>query len=148
MATTFEVRALLEDGPELPAQLAEWLEIALPSLTLLIEQMEIPLCKPCGRLFLPSARSEARFCSSECDRSETTEGHASPDDGLKRDAGHVSPRQPEAILTKRSKASALRRDEREFEVVWNGFGPLPGAGGAAGLGSTLSGIHFSIGRRL
>jgi hypothetical protein len=43
-----------------------------------------------------------------------------------------------------------RRDGREveFEVIWNGIGPLPGGGGASGLGSTLSGIHFSIGRRV
>jgi hypothetical protein len=38
--------------------------------------------------------------------------------------------------------------EVEFEVIWNGVGPLPGAGGASGLGSTLSGVHFSIGRRV
>jgi hypothetical protein len=42
---------------------------------------------------------------------------------------------------------ARRRDDAQFDVVWSGIGPLPGAGGAAGLGSTLSGIHFSIGRR-
>ena len=60
----------------------------------------------------------------------------------------AGPQQPEAIPAKRPKSSASRRDEPEFEVVWNGVGPLPGAGGAAGLGSTLSGIHFSIGRRV
>jgi len=43
---------------------------------------------------------------------------------------------------------ARRRDDEQFDVVWSGTGPLPGAGGAAGLGSTLSGIHFSIGRRV
>ena len=47
----------------------------------------------------------------------------------------------------RDRVVSLRRDDAQFEVVWSGIGPLPGAGGAAGLGSTLSGIHFSIGRR-
>ena len=42
---------------------------------------------------------------------------------------------------------ARLRDDANLEVVWSGVGQLPGAGGAAGLGSTLSGIHFSIGRR-
>ena len=79
MVTKSDIQALLEDGPEQAAQLAERLETAPPPL---------------------------------------------------RPAGH-----------------ARRRDDEEFEVVWSGIGPLPGAGGAAGLGSTLSGIHFSIGRR-
>jgi hypothetical protein len=79
MVTKSDIQALLEDGPEQAAQLAERLETAPPAL---------------------------------------------------RPAGH-----------------ARRRDDAEFEVVWSGIGPLPGAGGAAGLGSTLSGIHFSIGRR-
>ena len=30
MATAFEVRELLEDGPALPGQLAEWLQMELP----------------------------------------------------------------------------------------------------------------------
>jgi hypothetical protein len=148
MATTFEIRALLEDGPELPAQLAEWLEMEVPSLTRLLEQMQIPACERCRRRFLPRASREARFCSFECDRSETAEGRATPDRRPERDAEFMGPQQPEAIPAKRSRSSASRRDEPEFEVVWNGVGPLPGAGGAAGLGSTLSGIHFSIGRRV
>jgi len=79
MVTKSDIQALLEDGPEQAAQLAERVETAPPPL---------------------------------------------------RPAGH-----------------ARLRDDAEFEVVWSGIGPLPGAGGAAGLGSTLSGIHFSIGRR-
>jgi hypothetical protein len=78
MVTKSDIQALLEDGPEQAAQLAERLETPPPL----------------------------------------------------RPAGH-----------------ARQRDDAEFEVVWSGIGPLPGAGGAAGLGSTLSGIHFSIGRR-
>jgi hypothetical protein len=42
---------------------------------------------------------------------------------------------------------ARRRDDQEFDVVWNGVGPLPGTRDADGLGSTLSGVRFSIGRR-
>jgi hypothetical protein len=40
------------------------------------------------------------------------------------------------------------RADCDLEVVWNGVGPLPGAGSAAGLGSTLSGIHFSVASRV
>jgi hypothetical protein len=148
MATTFEIRALLEDGPELPAQLAEWLEMDLPSLTFLLKQMQIPACERCGRRFLPSGSREARFCSTECDRNETTEVRATPDRRSERDAEFTGPLQAEAIPAKGLKSSAPRRDDPEFEVVWDGVGPLPGAGTAAGLGSTLSGLHFSVGRRV
>jgi hypothetical protein len=51
------------------------------------------------------------------------------------------------VRSLRPAGHARRRDDAQFEVVWSGVGPLPGAGGAAGLGSTLSGIHFSIGKR-
>jgi hypothetical protein len=50
-------------------------------------------------------------------------------------------------LIERVRRPLRRREDLELEVVWNGIGPLPGAGDAAGLGSTLSGIHFSIGKR-
>jgi len=40
-----------------------------------------------------------------------------------------------------------RRDDQEFDVVWSGVGPLPGTGELEGLGSTLSGVRFSIGKR-
>jgi hypothetical protein len=40
-----------------------------------------------------------------------------------------------------------RRDDQEFDVVWSGVGPLPGTGELQGLGSTLSGVRFSIGKR-
>ena len=59
MATAFEVRQLLEDGPEFPAQLAEWLEMELSSLSLLLDEMPIPVCQRCGRRFLPSASVRA-----------------------------------------------------------------------------------------
>ena len=74
MVTKSEIEALLEDGPELPSQLAEWLEIELPLLTALLKQMRIPTCERCGRRFLPSARSVPQYCSRDCDRNETTPG--------------------------------------------------------------------------
>jgi hypothetical protein len=64
-------------------------------------------------------------------------------DGLERKAPPIEG----AVRALRPAGHARRRDDERFEVVWGGIGPLPGAGGAAGLGSTLSGIHFSIGRR-
>jgi hypothetical protein len=132
MATMFEIRALLEDGPVFPAQLAEWLEMELPPLLLLLKQMQIPACDRCERRFIPRARNTARFCSSECDWSETI-----------TDGGTVTPdRRGEKDMATRSTSSAQRRDDPEFDIVWNGVGPLPGTGAAAGLGSTLSGSHF------
>jgi hypothetical protein len=60
----------------------------------------------------------------------------------------ASPAGSERInLVERLRRRLRRREDLELEVVWNGIGPLPGAGDAAGLGSTLSGIHFSIGKR-
>lgn len=59
----------------------------------------------------------------------------------------ASPPIQTVTLSIRPVGHARRRDDARFDVVWSGIGPLPGAGGAAGLGSTLSGIHFSIGRR-
>ena len=43
--------------------------------------------------------------------------------------------------------SLARRDDQQFDVVWSGVGPLPGTGEREGLGSTLSGVRFSIGKR-
>jgi hypothetical protein len=148
VATLLEIESLLEDGPELPAQLAEWLEIPLPRLILLLEQMQIPACEHCGRCFLSSITRKAKHCSRECERDETALGSDAAPGGLERSAelrGTVPAGAPAAA---RSERSASRRNEPEFEVVWSGVGPLPGAGGAAGLGSTLSGVHFSIGRRV
>jgi hypothetical protein len=59
----------------------------------------------------------------------------------------ASDRQDAAVSAPQSVRATRRVDNVELEVVWNGVGPLPGAGGAAGLGSTLSGQPFSIGRR-
>ena len=42
MVTKSEIEALLEDGPELPSQLAEWLEVELSLLTALLKQMPDP----------------------------------------------------------------------------------------------------------
>ena len=63
------------------------------------------------------------------------------------DAEHKPPPIEPAARSLRPAGHGRRRDDAQFEVVWSGIGPLPGAGGASGLGSTLSGIHFSIGRR-
>jgi hypothetical protein len=38
-----------------------------------------------------------------------------------------------------------RIQDEEFEVVWNGIGPLTGS--APGLGSTLSGGQFHVSKR-
>ena len=123
MVTKSDVQILLEDGPEPLSQLAEWLEIEHDSLVKLLDQMQIPVCAQCGRRFLARSHSRVRYCSRECDQ-PTTSFHASP--------------------VGKSRSAA---DNVELEVVWRGVGPLPGAGGAAGLGSTLSGLPFSIGKR-
>jgi hypothetical protein len=49
------------------------------------------------------------------------------------------------VVATPAKRVLRRRDDQEFDVVWNGVGPLPGTGDADGLGSTLSGVRFSIG---
>ena len=148
MATKLDISTLLEDGPELPAQVAAWLEMELAPLTILLNQMRIPVCASCGRCFVPSVGSPRRYCSRECGEVETVVSSAASHGRSERAAEVMGPRRLEAIAVNRPKSSAPRRDDPEFEIVWSGIGPLPGAGGAAGLGSTLSGIHFSIGRRV
>jgi hypothetical protein len=74
MVTMADIRALMEDGPELPSQLAEWLEMELAPLVLLLDRMQIPGCARCSRRFLPSVRSRARYCSRECEESDTGPG--------------------------------------------------------------------------
>lgn len=76
----------------------------------------------------------ARPCASDCDRHEGPVPETA-------DGGSAA-----VTLVDRIRRHVRHRDAQEFEVVWNGIGPLPGAGGAAGLGSTLSGMHFSIGK--
>ena len=67
-----------------------------------------------------------------------------PDDAVPE---RVFPAEAVAAAATSSKRAAGRRDDQEFDVVWNGVGPLPGTGDTEGLGSTLSGVGFSIGRR-
>jgi hypothetical protein len=148
MATKLDISTLLEDGPELPAQIAAWLEMDLAPLTTLLKHMRIPVCASCGRCFVPSVGRPRRYCSRECGEVETIESCAFSHGPSKRAAEVMGPRRLEAIAVNRAKSAAPRRDDPEFEIVWNGFGPLPGAGAAAGLGSTLSGVHFSVGRRV
>jgi hypothetical protein len=148
MATRFEIQTLLEDGPELPAQLAQWLETELGPLTLLLKRMQIPVCQRCGRCFLLSSSREGRYCSRECDRNEIEVGRVALNGRPEPDIDCVGSLPLEIIGGTRPKSLTLRSNDTEFEVVWSGVGPLPGTGAAAGLGSTLSGIHFSIGRRV
>ena len=55
---------------------------------------------------------------------------------------------PPSVAAAATRFSRLaRRDDQEFDVVWSGVGPLPGTGEREGLGSTLSGVRFSIGKR-
>jgi hypothetical protein len=145
MVTKSDVLALLEDGPEEAAQLAEWLEIEPARLLTVLDRMDIPGCAHCGRFFVPSAYSATRYCSRDCDQARIIRR---PSFGSARGAA-------ETQMGWRSTGASVERFRRvrrdgvdvDFEVVWNGVGPLPGAGDAAGLGSTLSGMHFSIGRR-
>jgi hypothetical protein len=145
MATKSDVLALLEDGPEEAAQLAEWLEIEPARLLTLLDRMDIPSCAHCGRYFMPSAYRATRYCSRDCDQTRT----------IDRPSFGAAPRLVETHVGGRPAGTSVGRFRRsrrdgcdvEFEVVWSGVGPLPGAGDAAGLGSTLSGMHFSIGRR-
>jgi hypothetical protein len=148
MATKFDVSTLLEDGPELPAQIAAWLEMGLAPLTSLLNQMQIPVCARCGRCFVPSVGSTMRYCSRECGEAETILSGAASRGRSEAGAKVMGPSRPDAIAKNRPRSSAPRCDDPEFDIVWSGIGPLPGAGAAAGLGSTLSGIHFSIGRRV
>ena len=148
MATKLEIQSLLEDGPELPAQLAEWLEMPLPRLIVLLEQMQIPACEHCGRCFFSGLSRPAKHCSRECERNETALGSDAAHGGLEPNENLAGTVPAAAPVTTGPARPAPRRNEPEFEVVWNGVGPLPGAGGAAGLGSTLSGVRFSIGRRV
>ena len=147
MATRFEIQTLLEDGPELPAQLAEWLETELAPLTILLKRMQIPVCQRCGRCFLLSMSREGRYCSRECDRNEIAVGRVAFNGRSEPDTDGVG-LPLEIIGATGPKSSTFGSGDPEFEIVWSGVGPLPGAGGAAGLGSTLSGIHFSLGRRV
>ena len=84
---------------------------------------------------VPAFGSAARNCASDCHPNECGPVHSVSHDGSQANT-----------LLDRIRRRVRRRDDPEFEVVWNGIGPLPGAGGAAGLGSTLSGMHFSIGK--
>ena len=146
MVTKSNVLVLLEDGPEEPSQLAEWLQMDPTAILTLLDRMDIPRCGSCGRVFAPTAFGATRYCSRDCDRPGTN-GRPS--------WNPVQRPVPQGVAGQPSEASVgqCRRSRRdgcdvEFEVIWNGVGPLPGAGGAAGLGSTLSGTHFSIGRRV
>jgi hypothetical protein len=70
-------------------------------------------------------------------------------DGHEADAGEAaSGRAAPAVAAAAARFRSLgRRDDQEFDVVWSGVGPLPGTGEREGLGSTLSGVRFSIGKR-
>ena len=146
MVTKPDVLALLEDGPEEASQLAEWLQIDSPLIFKLLDLMDIPRCAYCRRYFVPSAFGATRYCSRDCDQTRTmgrvsfgvTQGSAATPIGG----------QPVEVPGQHLRRSRRDGGDVEFEVIWNGVGPLPGAGAAAGLGSTLSGIHFSIGRRI
>jgi hypothetical protein len=145
VVTKSDVLAVLEDGPEEAAQLAEWLEIEPARLLTVLDRMDIPSCAHCGRFFVPSAYRATRYCSRDCDQARA----------IGRLPLGAAPASVETQGSWRPAGASVepfrrsRRDGRdvEFEVVWNGVGPLPGAGDAAGLGSTLSGMHFSISRR-
>jgi hypothetical protein len=143
MVTKADIEALLEDGPELPAQLAEWLEMDPVPLRILLDRLAIPTCEHCYRRFLRRHLADARFCSDECDRNEVP---AVLGAGALR-TGSMMSHSSASTSTERSAGTKRRNDGYEFEVVWSGSGPLPGVGGAAGLGSTLSGIHFLPARR-
>ena len=71
MVTKSDVLALLEDGPEEAAQLAEWLEIEPARLLTVLDRMDIPCCANCGRFFVPSAYRATRYCSRDCDQTRT-----------------------------------------------------------------------------
>jgi len=143
MVTKSDIQALLEDGPEQAAQLAEWLEMDRASLNILLNELQIPVCEHCGRRFLQGHRGTACYCSADGSLSTTSPARNSMNSMPRTASAHETPAQ-----SLPPGGHARRRQDAQFEVVWSGVGPLPGAGGAAGLGSTLSGIHFSIGRRV
>jgi hypothetical protein len=124
MVTETDIQALLADGPELAVRLAEWLDIDVIRLRVVLDKMRVPTCERCCRRFLPRHSGAGRYCSHACYLNDV--------------ASQELPR-----------ASPGRRNENDnFDVVWSGVGPLPGAGSASGLGSTLSGIHFSVPRAI
>jgi hypothetical protein len=142
MVTKSDIQALLEDGPEPAAHLAEWLEMDRASLNIVLNELQIPACERCGRRFLQGSGGASPYCSPDCSLTATSPAHA----GVNSMPGAASPLET-ATPQLRPAGHARRRDDSQFEVIWSGIGPLPGAGAAAGLGSTLSGIHFSVGKR-
>jgi hypothetical protein len=152
LATT-ALQALLEQGPKQLAELEDALGFHDPTLLRLLSQLGAGGCETCGRLFLPGRPNTTRYCSRACSPRGSI-----PSAVASREAP-VSPRLPtdqrttaapadQPAAPDRSTSPARGRNESRYDVVWNGVGPLPGAGEAAGLGSSLSGIRFSVGKRV
>lgn len=123
-----DVIALLEDGPKRAAELAGWLE--LPPVV--VQDALIALARA-GVVEVHGRGTAARWALPSADR-RVTEAVLPPPP--------AAPTEP--LLPSRPPIAKIADDE--FEVVWNGVGPLPGSGSAAGLGSTLSGGHFRVGK--
>ncbi len=147
-----EVQALLEDGPKHLSDLEEALGLRAVTLIRLLDQLRAPACDGCRRRFLAGAGAAARYCSRECARRERpSRGTPSLNGALATpsDRDRVEPAMPAASLASSDQVRrTIRRPDAQYEVIWDGVGPLPGAGGAEGLGSTLSGNRFSIGKRM
>ena len=119
-----EVLALLEDGPKRSAELAKWL--ACP-----IWKMQDAL-----------ARLAAEGIIARHGASHSTRWSLPP-------APTASSAERQTVPPRVVQASRLSRSDssEEFEVVWNGIGPLPGSQDTpAGLGSTLSAPAFHVGK--
>ncbi len=126
-----DVIALLEDGPHKSADLAMWME--LPHFAM--SQALVRLAAQ-GVVELHGRGKASRWSLPGTDRRF---------DGTSDSPTSVEAQKPEpAAVTSRH---VCRVEDEEFEIVWNGVGPLPGAGTASGLGSTLSGGGFHVSKR-
>ena len=87
MVTKADIQALLEAGPEQVAQLAEWLEMDVASLHILLNDLQIPACERCGRRFLQGVRGMARCCSPNCSLNTASPARSTMN-GVPRTASH------------------------------------------------------------
>jgi hypothetical protein len=139
MVTKSDVLALLEDGPEEAAQLAEWLEIEPARLLTVLDRMDIPGCANCGRFFVPSAYRATRYCSRDCDQTRTI---GRPSFGVARESVEAQVgRRPTGASVERFRRARRDGDDR----VRSGLErcrPLAGDGRCGRVGVDVVGDAF------
>lgn len=126
-----DVIALLEAGPEQPAQLASWLRQPLAAVRRVLRAME--------RDGLVAFAGDG--CARLSGQMSAVEPIAPP---------VVIPPPVVALEPARPVSPERQRELDQFEVTWTPHRDAPSlTGGAAGLGASLSGVPFSVstGRR-